>query len=120
MAFGDLLSVSCISRSNASRSPSLSCLRIISGSCLIHPAEMSTTPQSATAAAKRCSNAIARGTQYPAWLTPISATWSASTSGRARIASRTGVRTASQSWRKVMFCSYSAACCPGPSNVIQW
>ena len=29
------------------------------------------------------------------------------------------VRTASQSWRKGMFCSYSAACCPGPSNVIQ-
>ena len=57
-------------------------MRIISGSCLIHPAETSTTPPSATAAAKRCSNAIARGTQYPAWLTPISATWSSSTSGR--------------------------------------
>jgi hypothetical protein len=40
-------------------------------------------------AAKRCSNAIALGTQYPAWVTPISATWLLIHIGRGGIASRT-------------------------------
>ena len=90
------------------------------GSWAVHEVETSTTPGSATAAAKRCSKASARGTQKPAWLTPISARRPASTSGRAAMASTTGVSTASQSGRNGMPRSNSAACWPGPSNVIQW
>ena len=47
-------------------------------------------PGATTAAANRGSNANARGTPYPAWSRPITATRSRSTSARASIASRTG------------------------------
>jgi hypothetical protein len=40
---------------------------------LVQEVATSTTPGSATAAAKRCSNASTRGTQWPSWLTPITA-----------------------------------------------
>ena len=80
--------------------------------------ETSTTPGSAIAAAMRCSNATARGTQWPPWLTPITATRAASTSARAARASTTGVSTFSQSGRNGMPCRISAAFCPGPSKVM--
>jgi hypothetical protein len=60
---GEILSVQSTSRLNFSRSRSSSSLIITCGRCRRIVVETSTTPGSVTAAAMRCSNASARGTQ---------------------------------------------------------
>jgi hypothetical protein len=74
-------------------------------------------PGSAIAAAMRCSNATARGTQYPAWLMPYSTICDGSTSERASRKSTTGVITCSQSCRNGTPRSKSIDCWPGPSKI---
>ena len=57
-------------RSKSSLRPASSSWSISAGRYSTQDVETSTTPGSATAATNLCSNANARGTQYPAWLMP--------------------------------------------------
>ncbi len=59
-------------RSKSCLSPESKSCSSAAGKALRHGWKTSYAPGSAIAAAMRCSNANARGTQYPAWLVPYS------------------------------------------------
>jgi hypothetical protein len=86
------------------------------GSCLVQEVETSTTPGSATAAAKAMLEGERARHPVAGLADPISAIRSGSTSGRAAMASTTGVSTASQSCRNGIPCRNRLACWPGPSK----
>jgi hypothetical protein len=90
------------------------------GSCLVQEVETSTTPGSATAAAKAMLEGERARHPVAGLADPISAIRSGSTSGRAAMASTTGVSTASQSCRNGIPCRNRLACWPGPSKVMAW
>lgn len=81
--------------------------------------QTSSTPPFAIQAARRFSNAAARGARWPPKLTPSNATRPASTSGRARIWSTTAEMTRSQSGRNGRFCLRITLPWPGPSMARQ-